>query len=107
MLLSMQDPRPQVAVASIRLQIEQSCCQPLDVLFASFDEIPIGAASIAQVQHAITPDRRHVAVKVLRPGIDRQFNRDIDTYEWAAAHLELLGGEIGRASCRERVCQYV
>src|SRR3546814_17977850 len=79
--------------------IEQSLGQPLDVLFASFDEIPIGAASIAQVHHAITPDRRHVAVKVLRPGIDRQFNRDIDTYEWAA--------EIGRASCRERVCQSV
>src|SRR3546814_180139 len=91
-LLSLQDALPPVSFASIRLQIEQSLGQPLEVLFASFDETPIGAASIAQVHHAITPDGRHVAVKVLRPGIDRQFNRDIDTYEWAAAHLELLGG---------------
>src|SRR3546814_4403480 len=51
--------------------------------------------------HAITPDGRHVAVKVLRPGIDRQFNRDIDTYEWAAAHLELLGGEASRLRPRQ------
>src|SRR3546814_20077605 len=53
------------------------------------------------VHHAITPDGRHVAVKVLRPGIDRQFNRDIDTYEWAAAHLELLGGAASRLRPRQ------
>src|SRR3546814_279381 len=100
-LLSLQDALPPVSFASIRLQIEQSLGQPLEVLFASFDETPIGAASIAQVHHAITPDGRHVAVKVLRPGIDRQFNRDIDTYEWAAAHLELLGGEASRLRPRQ------
>src|SRR3546814_7938771 len=33
--------------------------------------------------------------------IDRQFNRDIDTYEWAAAHLELLGGEASRLRPRQ------
>jgi ubiquinone biosynthesis protein len=39
---------------------------------------------------------REVAVKVLRPGIREQFARDIETYEWAAAHLEALGGEAAR-----------
>jgi ubiquinone biosynthesis protein len=43
-----------------------------------------------------TTDGREVAVKVLRPGIREQFARDIETYEWAAAHLEALGGEAAR-----------
>ncbi len=32
----------------------------------------------------------------MRPGIREQFARDIETYEWAAAHLEALGGEAAR-----------
>jgi ubiquinone biosynthesis protein len=33
---------------------------------------------------------------VLRPQIREKFNRDVETYEWAAAHLEALGGEAER-----------
>ena len=65
-------------------------------LFASFDPVPVGAASIAQVHRAVTTDGHKVAVKVLRPGVKEKFARDIDTYEWAAAHLEALGGEASR-----------
>ena len=58
--------------------------------------IAVGSASIAQVHRATTSEGRDVAVKVLRPGIREQFARDIETYEWAAAHLEALGGEAAR-----------
>jgi ubiquinone biosynthesis protein len=37
-----------------------------------------------------------VAVKVLRPGIEAEFARAIDTYEWAAAQVEGMGGEASR-----------
>jgi len=100
-LLTLQDALPPVGFTSIRQQIEQSFGQPLETLFSSFDETPVGAASIAQVHRATTPDGRQVAVKVLRPGIIQQFNRDIETYEWAAAHLELLGGEASRLRPRQ------
>jgi predicted unusual protein kinase regulating ubiquinone biosynthesis (AarF/ABC1/UbiB family) len=63
---------------------------------SQFDPRPVGAASIAQVHRAVTTDGRDVAVKVLRPGIREKFARDIETYEWAAAHLEALGGEAAR-----------
>lgn len=100
-LLSLQDALPPVPFSLIRDQIEQSFGLPLERLYASFDEVPVGAASIAQVHSAFTPDGRKVAVKVLRPGIAQQFNRDIETYEWAAAHLELLSGEASRLRPRQ------
>ncbi|MBK5264985.1 MAG: 2-polyprenylphenol 6-hydroxylase, partial [Alphaproteobacteria bacterium] len=100
-LLFLQDALPPVPFAGIRTQIEQSFGQPLETLFATFDEAPVGAASIAQVHSAVTHDGRKVAVKVLRPGIVQQFNRDIETYEWAAAHLEMLGGEASRLRPRQ------
>ncbi len=95
-LLALQDKLPPVDFALIRREIETSFERPLESLFSRFDEDPVGAASIAQVHQAWTLDGRKVAVKVLRPGVREKFARDIETYEWAAAHLEALGGEAGR-----------
>ncbi len=64
--------------------IEAAFDAPLDALFASFDEVPVAAASIAQVHYAVTDDGREVAVKVLRPGIHRAFRRDIELFRWLA-----------------------
>ena len=95
-LLRLQDALPPVPFDTIRKQIETSFGRPLEAIYARFDEAPVGAASIAQVHRALTTDGRDVAVKVIRPGVAEQFNRDIMTYEWAAAHIEQLGGEIAR-----------
>ena len=95
-LLTLQDSLPPVPFAPIRAAVEHAFGRPLAALYASFEEEPVGAASIAQVHRAVTTEGRTVAVKVLRPGIARQFARDIATYEWAAAHVEALGGEATR-----------
>jgi ubiquinone biosynthesis protein len=95
-LLSLQDDLPPVPFALIRREIEASFGKPLETLFASVDEVPVGAASIAQVHKGVTTEGRSVAIKVMRPGIREKLARDIDTYEWAAAHLEALGGEASR-----------
>ncbi|TCD01915.1 2-polyprenylphenol 6-hydroxylase [Erythrobacteraceae bacterium CFH 75059] len=95
-LLSLQDSLPPVPYAAIEQVIETSFNRPVEALFRSVDPVPVGAASIAQVHRAVTTDGRDVAVKVLRPGISERFRRDIDTYEWAAAHLEAFGGEARR-----------
>ncbi|MFM5917093.1 MAG: AarF/UbiB family protein, partial [Novosphingobium sp.] len=95
-LLSLQDNLPPMPFAAIRREIETSFGRPLEELYASFDENPVGSASIAQVYRAMTSEGREVAVKVMRPGIREKLARDIDTYEWAAAHLEALGGEAAR-----------
>ncbi|WP_375286283.1 2-polyprenylphenol 6-hydroxylase [Sphingomonas sp.] len=95
-LLRLQDALPPVPFADIRAVMEASFGRPLDELFAQIDEVPIGAASIAQVHRAITTDGRTVAVKVIRPGVIEEFGRAIDTYEWAAAQAEAMGGELAR-----------
>jgi len=95
-LLSLQDQLPPVPFAAIRAEIEAAFGRPLEELYAEVETQPVGAASIAQVHRARLHDGRQVAVKVLRPGIREKFARDIATYEWAAAHLEALGGEATR-----------
>jgi ubiquinone biosynthesis protein len=95
-LLQLQDSLPPEPFPAIKAAIEQALEAPLDRLFSRFDEEPVGAASIAQVHHAVTTEGREVAVKVLRPGIEEEFARALETYEWAAAHVELLGGEAER-----------
>ena len=95
-LFRLQDSVPPVAFPAIRAAVEQSLGRPLEAIFSSFEEVPVGAASIAQVHRAVTTEGRTVAVKVLRPGIEEEFAKAIETYEWAAAHAETMGGEITR-----------
>ncbi len=105
-LLLLQDSLPPVAFAQIRREIETSFARPLTALFASVEESPVGAASIAQVHRAVTLEGRKVAIKVLRPGIRDRLARDIATYEWAAAHLEALGGEASRLRPRQIIANF-
>jgi ubiquinone biosynthesis protein len=95
-LLSLQDSLPPVPYAEIRAELERSFERPPEEIYAEIDPVPVGSASIAQVHKAVTREGRTVAIKVLRPGIRERLAADIDTYEWAAAHLEALGGEARR-----------
>lgn len=95
-LLTLQDSLPPLPFAAIEQAIESGFGKPVSDMFLSLDVDPVGSASVAQVHRGITTDGRHVAVKVLRPGIREKFARDIETYEWAAAHLEAMGGEAER-----------
>ena len=105
-LSQLQDDLPPAPFAKIKRTIESSFNAPLESLFSRFDEEPVGAASIAQVHRAITTEGRDVAVKVLRPGIEEEFAKAIETYEWAAAHAERYGGEIQRLRPRLVVAQF-
>ena len=95
-LYRLQDTLPPVPFPLIRAAIEQALGRPIEQAFAGIEEKPIGAASIAQVHRAVTTDGRTVAVKVLRPGVEDEFARAMETYEWAAAQAERMGAEIAR-----------
>ncbi|MCW3797274.1 2-polyprenylphenol 6-hydroxylase [Sphingomonas sp. BN140010] len=105
-LLRLQDSLPPAPFPLIRAAVEQALERPLESLYAEFDEVPVGAASIAQVHRAVTTEGRQVAVKVLRPGIEDEFARALETYEWAAAHVERLGGEAARLRPQSVIAQF-
>jgi ubiquinone biosynthesis protein len=105
-LLSLQDSLPPLPFAEIEAEIARSFEAPVAALFASIDPVPVGSASIAQVHRAVTSEGRDVAIKVLRPGIRERFARDIATYEWAAAHLEAMGGEAARLRPRLTIANF-
>ena len=69
--------QPPVDPASVRLLVIKALGKPPEELFASFDEKPIGSASIAQVHFATLHDGSHVAVKLRRPGIVEKVDADL------------------------------
>jgi len=95
-LSKLQDRLPPFDAEIARRLIEEELDKPLDDLFSHFDDEPVAAASIAQVHFAITTDGDEVAVKVLRPGIERQMIEDLDLFAWIAAWIERLQPSLRR-----------
>ena len=104
-LESLQDkmaPFPQaVAEATVCAAFDRK----LSDLFVTFGA-PVAAASIAQVHRAeiATPQGpRAVAVKVLRPGVERRFAADLAAFRFAARNAEMLSAEARRLRLNEVV----
>ncbi|MGH7095820.1 MAG: 2-polyprenylphenol 6-hydroxylase [Stellaceae bacterium] len=95
-LARLQDRLPPFPGDEARRRIEAEFGQKLDALFASFDPVPVAAASIAQVHFARTVEGNEVAVKVLRPGVARGFARDLDLLRWLARLIERIRPELRR-----------
>ena len=86
----LQDKLPPFPMAEARAAVETELQAPLEAVFAAF-EPPVAAASLAQVHRAVLRDTGQVvAVKVLRPGIERAFRRDVDAFHLAASLIETL-----------------
>jgi ubiquinone biosynthesis protein len=80
-LASLRSKVAPMDIATVRAQIEKYLGKPVDELYASFDEKPLGSASIAQVHKATLSDGTVVAVKVRRPGIVDTVARDFALIE--------------------------
>ena len=86
----LQDKLPPFSMEEAKAEVEKELGEPASALFSSFSE-PVAAASLAQVHKAhIAETGDAVAVKILRPGIERAFRKDVDAFYFAARMIELL-----------------
>ena len=76
-LSSLQTTVPPVDPKEIEAYIRQHLGKPPEELCERLDYQAIAAGSIAQTHKAVLKDGRQVAVKVQRPGIERQVERDM------------------------------
>ena len=89
-LSHLQDKQPPFSMAIARATVERELGGKLEDHFAEFGP-PVAAASIAQVHKAVVVEngvRKDVAVKILRPNIEKRFQRDLDSYAFAARMVD-------------------
>ena len=79
----LKDALPPFPVEQARREVERSLGRPVDALFTDFGP-PVAAASLAQAHPAVLADGRRVAVKVLRPGVERRVAHGLDSMRLAA-----------------------
>jgi ubiquinone biosynthesis protein len=97
-LESLQDKMAPFPQAEAEAAVAKALGKPLSAVFASFGPA-VAAASIAQVHRAevlVGGVRRPVAVKVLRPGIQRRLRDDLDSLYFAARGAERNSAEAQR-----------
>ena len=92
-LSMLQDKLPPFSMAEAKQAIRDALGRDADEIFISISE-PIAAASIAQVHKARVREadgsERDVAIKILRPHIEKRFRRDLDSFYFAARLIERI-----------------
>lgn len=86
----LQDSLPAFSMEEAQAEFHKAFGARTDDIFSDFSP-PVAAASIAQVHHAKLQDTgQDVAVKILRPNIERAFRKDVDAFYFAANTIEFL-----------------
>lgn len=91
----MQDDVAPVPVSAVREIIESELGARIGNLFASFEDTPLAAGSIAQVHAATLRDGRQVVLKVQRPDIARTLREDLGILERLAGAADRMT-DLGR-----------
>lgn len=84
---ALQDKMTPFPASVARAEVERALGRPVEEIFTDFGE-PVAAASVAQVHRATTKDGRDVAVKILRPEIERRALADFRAF--------MLGARLAR-----------
>ncbi len=87
-LQKLQDQVRSVPGVEIQKVLQSHFGASMDKIFASFDDSPLAAASIAQVHSAMLITGEHVVVKVQRPGVEKAIREDLGVLYFIAELFE-------------------
>ncbi|UCH49615.1 MAG: ubiquinone biosynthesis regulatory protein kinase UbiB [Betaproteobacteria bacterium] len=105
-LALLQDRVPPFPYDQVQQILERVYADRNGEVFAEFDPVVVASASVAQVHFATLQDGREVAVKVLRPGIEKTIEHDVGLLMTAAAMVERLSADGRRLKPREVVGEF-
>jgi ubiquinone biosynthesis protein len=105
-LARLQDQVPPFPSMQAVAVLEGVYGKPLHEVFKSFEETPVASASVAQVHFAVLPDGKDVAVKILRPGIERVIKHDLALLYICADLIERLWADGRRLKPREVIAEF-
>lgn len=89
-LTGLQDEVEEVDIEAIRFQVEQEFGRTLEDVFSFFDPRPIASASLGQVHEGRLVDGQRVAIKVMRPGIERLVDIDLQSLQKVVFLIKLF-----------------
>ena len=95
-LSALQDQLDPFSDAQARSILEDALGRPIDTVFSEFGA-PVSAASVAQVHFGRLQTGEDVAVKILRPGIEKRFDRELRFLQWGARWAQRVVPDLRRA----------
>jgi len=105
-LSKLQDRVPPFSFSKVEAIIKESYGKPINIIFKKFSKEPIASASVAQVHFAELLTGQEVAVKVLRPNIDKAVDKDIKLLRIFAWLLEFFWSDGKRLRPKEVVEEF-
>ena len=102
-LAQLHDKMEPFSFEKIEKSIMAETGKEIKELFKSFHKVPIAAASISQVHKGLTFENEVVAVKILRPGVEKAIFSDLRFFKWCANFLSSIDKEFAFLRLSEAV----
>ena len=105
-LKQLQDNVPAFPSEQFQNLVEQGLGAPVEELFERYEKEPLASASLAQVHGAKLKSGEEVVIKVIRPNVEEQIQRDIRLMKTLAKLVNRMGADGRRLRAPEVVEDY-
>ena len=105
-LAKLQDQVPPFNFSIVQTLVEKSYEKPINKIFKNFSKEPVASASVAQVHFAELLNGKKVAVKILRPNINKAVDKDINLLKVFAWLLNIIWSDGKRLRPQEVIEEF-